>query len=383
MNTQIELRNKAHTISREARALLDTATDETRGEIEAKFDRMIAEADALEARAQRYDNADRIEAAYEVEDERRPSEERSIKPEDRADREGADYRSYLIGEKRAQSTLVPADGGYLVPKLYGSEIIKAMVDHGPTLDPNFVKLITTTGGNDLNYPSFDPSQGAAVKIAQNTKAGGDNLAFGDRPLNVEKWTSKSFVVPTELLQDSAFDVPSLVAEAIASRFSLGINADLTTGTTGIATLAATGVTAASATAVTGDEMIDLVHSLGRAYRRNAVIQMNDQSLRNIRKLKGSDGQYIWSQGINAGEAGTILGHRIEINPALPNMGVGANAILFGDHKRYMVRQVGGFVIKRLNEVYAESDQTAFVAFWRIGGNLMDLNAVKALKMKAS
>lgn len=52
------------------------------------------------------------------------------------------------------------------------------------------------------------------------------------------------------------------------------------------------MTAASATAITADEVIDLFYSLKVPYRKNAVWLLNDATVKQIRKLKDSTGQYL-------------------------------------------------------------------------------------------
>src|SRR5699024_10248060 len=84
-------------------------------------------------------------------------------------------------------------------------------------------------------------------------------------------------VSEELLNDSAFNLESYIAQEFARRigakeeeaFFVGNGSGKPTGifhTTGGAEL---GVTAASATAITADELIDLVYSLRSPYRKNA------------------------------------------------------------------------------------------------------------------
>ena len=53
-----------------------------------------------------------------------------------------------------------------------------------------------------------------------------------------------------------------------------------------------GVTAASATAITADEVINLFYSLKAPYRKNAVWLLNDATVKQIRKLMDSIGQYL-------------------------------------------------------------------------------------------
>jgi hypothetical protein len=70
-----------------------------------------------------------------------------------------------------------------------------------------------------------------------------------------------------------------------------------------------GVTA-TGTTVTVDNLIDLVYSLKSPYRKNAVFLMKDITVSGIRKLKDSNGQYLWQPSVTAGTPDTILGRPI-------------------------------------------------------------------------
>lgn len=53
------------------------------------------------------------------------------------------------------------------------------------------------------------------------------------------------------------------------------------------------VTTADVATITYDEVINLVYSLKRPYRKNAKFILNDQTIAVLRKLKDGNGQYIW------------------------------------------------------------------------------------------
>ena len=79
---------------------------------------------------------------------------------------------------------------------------------------------------------------------------------------------------------------------------------------------ATGVTTAGAT-ITADELISLVYSLKRPYRKNAAFIINDQTLSVIRKLKDANQAYIWQPSYQAGEPDRLLGYALHTSPYMP------------------------------------------------------------------
>ena len=67
--------------------------------------------------------------------------------------------------------------------------------------------------------------------------------------------------------------------------------------------AETGVTSASSTAITADELMDLFYSLKSPYRKKAVWVLNDSTIKAVRKLKDSTGQYLWQPSPDGRYAG--------------------------------------------------------------------------------
>lgn len=392
----IELRAKAQKIAHEARAKLTEAEKNpaNAADCEATFDKMMADVDALEARASKLDELEAREAAWNAADERREREERTVSTSTLSleERQANAVLSYLRSgdraECRAQSVGTSSEGGYLVPTTLANQLIVGLKAFGPMNNDGVVTYLRTAGGNQINVPALDDTSNKGSKVAENTQVSAANLTFGSKSLNAYKYTTGVVLVSAELLQDSAFDVASIVNGAMAERMGRIINEVMTVGDgsddpNGIATAAANGKTAAAAAAIASDELIDLIHSVDPAYRGRAGFMFNDSTLAVLRKLKDSEGRYIWQPGLVAGEAATLLGHRYHINPDMASIEASAKSVLFGDFSKYTVRQAGGFEIKRLVERYADYDQVGFVGFARYDGELLDARAVKALTQAAS
>ena len=77
----------------------------------------------------------------------------------------------------------------------------------------------------------------------------------------------------------------------------------------------------------------------------------------------------------------ILGHNYVIDQDMQSIAAGNRSVLFGDFSKYVIRDVMGFDLLRLDERFADAFQVAFVAFLRTDGKLIDGGggAVKALR----
>lgn len=142
------------------------------------------------------------------------------------------------------------------------------------------------------------------------------------------------------------------------------------------------VTSGAAAALSNaDRLIDLVHSLKRGYRKNAVWAGNGLTLAALRKLKDSDGNYLWRPGLEAGAPGVLLGYRYEEDEAMPDIAADSIPLSFGDFKRgYTIADVRGTRV--LRDPFTNKPYVHFYTTKRVGGGVMDSKAIKLLKIAA-
>lgn len=195
-------------------------------------------------------------------------------------------------------------------------------------------------------------------------------------------------VTEELLYDNAFGLENYIirqfskalANAEENAFLNGTGTGQPLGLLATEGGAEIGVTAASATEITSDEIIDLVYSLKRPYRKNAKFICNDQTLAAIRKLTDKNGRYLWQDSVQAGEPGRLLGYEVYTSPYFPVITAGMPAIAFGDYSYYNIGDRGTRSFAELKELFAGNGMVGFVAKERVDGKLILSEAVKLLKM---
>jgi len=140
-----------------------------------------------------------------------------------------------------------------------------------------------------------------------------------------------------------------------------------------------GTGGASAYFINGDSLINLIHQLKHGYRNNAVWMMAGLTVAYIRRLKDADGNYLWRPGIEAGQPSTLFGRPIVENEDMDGIGKDNNAVLFGDFKRaYTVVDRMGTTL--LRDPYTHKPYVHFYMTKRVGGMLLDSQAVKVLKL---
>ena len=161
-------------------------------------------------------------------------------------------------------------------------------------------------------------------------------------------------------------------------------ADGSSKPSGVAQTSTAGVTAASATAITADELLDLYHSVDPAYRQGSQVafMFNDTTFKEIRQLKDGNNQYLWQPGLSAGESGTLFGKPFIINQDVADTASSQKSVFFGDFSKYIIRDVRGIELVRLNERYAETRSTGFMMWLRTDGVLLVADAVKHIVQAA-
>ena len=108
---------------------------------------------------------------------------------------------------------------------------------------------------------------------------------------------------------------------------------------------------------------------------------NDSTLRELYKLQTGNGNYIWNENLKKGQPLTILGHRVITSPAMPMIESGKVPILFGNFSFYTIGDRQHRRVKRLNEVYSQQGQVAYIMSQRVDAKLLDKDAIASLKVK--
>ena len=277
-----------------------------------------------------------------------------------------------------------SEGGYLVPDEFERTLVEALEEEN--VFRTLAHVIKTSSG-DRKIPVV-ASKGTASWVDEEGAYTESDDAFSQVSIGAYK-LGTMIKVSEELLADSVFDLEAYIskefARSIGAReeesFFNGDGKGKPLGILAAAGGAEVGVTAASATAITADEVIDLFYSLKAPYRKNAVWLLNDATVKQIRKLKDTTGQYLWQPSLVAGTPDTILGRPVKTSAFMPTAAAGAKTIAFGDFKYYWIADRQGRTFKKLSELYAANGQVGFMGTQRVDGKLILPEAIKVLQQK--
>ena len=296
-------------------------------------------------------------------------------------------RSKMPGHEVLNALQVGTDseGGYLVPDEFEHTLVEALEEQN--LFRTLAHVIQTSSG-DRKIPVV-ASKGTASWVDEEGAIPESDDSIGQVSIGAYK-LGTMIKISEELLGDSVFDLESYISREFARRignkeeeaFFTGDGKGKPLGILAKTGGAEVGVTAAGAAAFTADELFDLFYSLKAPYRKSAVFLMNDTSVKALRKLKDSNGQYLWQPSLTAATPDTLMGRPVYTSSFMPAMEAGAKSVLFGDLSYYWVADRQGRSIRRRGERYAPTGQGGFLATPREAGKLVLPEAVKVLQQKS-
>jgi HK97 family phage major capsid protein len=385
IKAQAEARAKAW---EEAKALLDSAAAEKRdltAEEQGKFDRINADLDERAAAIETIRKAEEREAkaaaatsGFEVSE---------------VSKSDYDYvRSLAKGEIRSHNfetrgTLTPSNAGGVVPQSFVARVYDLAREVGPML--SLGERFETAGGEDLKIPVLTNYATAVLETAGAT-IDESEPTFSSITLGAYKY---AFLVPVarELIEDSGVDIAEVLARAAGNSIGYAVNAALTTGDgsdkpNGIMTAAGTGVSGTIAGGLfTADQLIDLTYAVDPAVRKlqGTGWLMSPTAIRNARKLKTTDGYYLFEPGLNGATRDSLLGYTVHENPAVAAVGSAAASIGFGHLPSYKIRLAGGLRVDRSDDFKFANDLAVFRFMLRVDGDLSHQSHFQIFKGSAA
>ncbi len=249
-----------------------------------------------------------------------------------------------------------SEGGFLVPDEYERTLISGLDE--TNIMRTLAHIITSSSG-EKKIPVV-AGNGSASWVDEGATIPDSDDSFNQVNLGAHKLATL-IKISEELLNDSAFNMEQYIAREFARRIGAAEEEAFLVGSgtgrpTSIVDSAQVGVTTASGTAITADEILDLYHSLKEPYRRTATFITNDSTIKAIRKIKDSNGQWLWNPSLVGGTPDMILGRPVRNSAFMPSIAGGAKVILFGDISYYWIADRQGRAFKRLNELYAATGQ---------------------------
>src|SRR5688572_15222065 len=302
-------------------------------------------------------------------------------------------------ELKAMSGASDAAGGYAVPEEIDAQIERALTAISPIRAIASVVKVGTSGYRKL-VTTGGTESGWVAETAGRPETDTPDFAEIAPPFG-ELYANPA--ASQAMLDDAAFDVEAWLAGEIATEFAraegaASVSGDGTNKPKGL--LAApnsvdpdatrafgtlqfikTGVAGGFPASAPQDKLIDLVQSLRAPYRQGAAFVMNSATAAAIRKFKTDDGAFLWQPGLAEGRPDSLLGYPLIEAEDMPDVAANALSIAFGNFRAgYLIAERSETQI--LRDPFTNKPFVHFYATKRIGGQVMNSEAIKLLKFAA-
>jgi len=302
----------------------------------------------------------------------------------------------LALEQKAMSVTSDPDGGYAVP-----EVVDQEIENLELAASAMMKLARVVEANGPVYKKLVNARGTASGWVGETEGrpetGTPTLHEVNIPLGEIYANPK---LTQQLIDDAFFDAEGFITSEIGEEFSDKMGAAFITGDgvskpKGILSYTVTdeadgerafgtlqAVETGTASAVDFDDLKALKSALKAKYRADACWIMNEETALALSKIKDADGQYIWRDSVAKGDPDTLFGYPVELDKNMPDIADDAFPVAFGNFKRgyFIPRRFG---TRLLRDPFTSKPYVNFYATARIGGGVVNSEAIKLLKIQAA
>ena len=301
-------------------------------------------------------------------------------------------RTLSSDEVKALSVGSDPDGGYVVYPDMSGRIVTRIFETSPMRAYASIQTISTDALEGL----FDLNEASSGWVGET-----DSRPVTSTP-QLGKWripVYEMYAKPQatqKLLDDAANNMEAWLASKVSEKFARqestafvtgdGVNKPrgfltYSSGTTlpGTIEQLPTGASGAFAADPNGaDVMINALYGLKAQYRANATWFMNRVTLRQVRRLKDGDSAYLWAPGIAAGQPSTLLGYPVASFEDMPDPASNSLSVAVGDMREayQIVDRIG---IRTLRDPYSAKPYVEFYTTKRVGGDVVNFEAIKLIK----
>lgn len=288
-------------------------------------------------------------------------------------------------EVKALSVSNDTTGGYLAPDEYSHEILKGVVEFSPLRE---VARVRQTSARAIQAPKRSGQFAAQWTAETGTRTETTGLSYGLEEVPTHEMYALVDISQQDL-EDAVFDLEGELNGEFAEQFGVAEGAAFIAGDgvgrpEGLMTDAGVAVTnSGDASLITGDGLIGVYHGLKTPYAVRGAWLLNRTTLGEIRKLKDSQGQYLWQPGLAGSAPNTILGQPYVEATDMPDVAANAFPVAFGNFARgYLIVDRVELAVLRDPFTQATSGNVRFIARRRVGGQVVLAEAIAKLKIAA-
>lgn len=277
-----------------------------------------------------------------------------------------------MAEYRALAQDNPTQAGYLVPpEQFVNELIKELAD--ATFMRQKAKVLPPLkNAQSLGYPTRTAGMSSfawGTEIQAPTPDA--SLAFGKREFKPNPGTSEILISKTLIRNVSNADalIRAEIAEEIGKEYETAyMTGDGVGKPLGLFVASNDGIptsrdvsTGNTATEIKFDGLIEAKYTVKDKYQAMCEWIFHRLAIKQLAKLKNSDGQYIWQASVVLGTPDMLLGKPVNGSEYAPStFTTGQYVGIYGDLKNYWICDSLAMEIQVLMELYARTNQVDYL-----------------------
>lgn len=305
-------------------------------------------------------------------------------------------RGFLNDEVKAMQVGVDSDGGYLVTPDMTGRMVRRLFDMSPIRSIASVQAISsdalegiedrdeaaagwvgeTAARSDTGTPTVGKYRIEAMEMYAQPKA--TQKLLDDAAVNVEAWLGDKVVDKFARLEGGAFCVGNGVGKPQGfAAYTTAATAD-SSRAWGVLEHISTGVNSDFAASNPADILFDLEMAFKPGYLNNASWVTRRSVIVKVRKFKGSDNNYLWQPGLQAGRPATLIGYPIVMAEDMPALAAASLSMALGDFREgyQIVDRLG---VRVLRDPFTDKPYVKFYTTKRTGGAVLNFEAIKFIR----
>lgn len=299
-----------------------------------------------------------------------------------------DDKGLSADEFKALSVGSDPDGGYTVTPEMSARIIQRQFETTPLRQ---LATVETISGYALDLLE-DPNEFTANWVAETeTNSNTGTAQLGRRQIVAHQLEARPRA-SQNLLDDSGIDLERWIGEKVADKFArseanafivgdgVGKPRGLTTYTAGSTWGTIEQVDSGANGSTTYAGLTSIASSLKEFYQGNASWLMRRELIGKILALSGNDTP-LWIPSISVGQPSTLLGYPVRMGQDFASLATNSLSAAFGDFRAgYTIVDRMGVRVQR--DPYTAKPNVEFYTTKRVGGDVVDFDAIKLLKLAA-
>jgi HK97 family phage major capsid protein len=265
-----------------------------------------------------------------------------------------------------------AAGGHLVPQEHRAVLLEIIEEYGWIRRQS---TIVPMKSDEMDMPK-SLTETTAAWVAESATAPEGDPSFANKKLYAKEARSR-VVVPNPLLADSSPAIDAILLDQFGRAYAkleddAGFNgqgsgdSDPHTGIladTGIVSVAAAGTTLAY------DDLVETEEALTGGARKGAWFYVSRKGFSHLRKVKDAQGRPLWTDNIQDGTLGMVLGYPVAVvESGIPNnvgAGMDETRFILGNVQHVMFGDREMFEVRVSEHVRFEENQTVFMGTERV------------------